>query len=221
MTGRQGSAWGGEEHGSWRDSPRALPSQRLGMVTEAVDLALSNGRLDLAKHSADSVRPDTPAEKALRKDLWLRIAKHVVSGGDAARTGASGSQTGLDGSSEVSARVREVLALLAESKGPGEAPTGLGPNGNPRASRKPRGPSGWGVGRGCGAGRGCKWFRPMRHASRRAGPSGEGPLLELEDLLMLFPDFTLIDDFKEPVCAALAAYGERMQATRRARLRTA
>jgi hypothetical protein len=37
----------------------------------------------------------------------------------------------------------------------------------------------------------------------------ECPLLRIEDLLPLFPDFVLIDDFKEQICAALEEYADR------------
>ncbi|KAL1495659.1 hypothetical protein AB1Y20_016525 [Prymnesium parvum] len=116
--------------------------QRRGMHAEAVDLALSLGRLDLAKRSANSARADSAEGAARRKRLWLQVAAHVVSAAD----GAS---------------VHRALALIAECSAPGDE-----------------------------------------------------PLLQLEDLLPLFPDFTIIDDFKEPVCSSLASYAERMKELR-------
>ena len=55
--------------------------QRRGMYTEAVELALAQGRLDLAKKSADCVRPDSAEERALRKTLWLQAAARGSGGG--------------------------------------------------------------------------------------------------------------------------------------------
>jgi hypothetical protein len=37
-------------------------------------------------------------------------------------------------------------------------------------------------------------------------------LLKLEDILPFFPDFVLIDDFKEEICAALEGYNEDIDA---------
>lgn len=36
-------------------------------------------------------------------------------------------------------------------------------------------------------------------------------LLKIEDILPFFPQFTLIDDFKEEICNALKEYNERIE----------
>ena len=50
-------------------------------------------------------------------------------------------------------------------------------------------------------------------ASRRAMAflSQADNLLKIEDILPFFPEFTLIDDFKEEICNALKEYNERIE----------
>lgn len=47
---------------------------KLGLWENSVDLALEKGDLELAKANADKPEDD----KALRKKLWLKIARYVV-----------------------------------------------------------------------------------------------------------------------------------------------
>lgn len=47
---------------------------KLGLYESSVDLALANADLELAKMNADKPEDD----EALRKKLWLKIARHVV-----------------------------------------------------------------------------------------------------------------------------------------------
>jgi len=47
------------------------------MYAEAVDFALSQGRVDLAKNCTENLRVHSPQDVALRKALWLQ-AKSVV-----------------------------------------------------------------------------------------------------------------------------------------------
>jgi len=46
----------------------------MGLYEEAVDLALKHDDLELARINADKPEDDD----ALRKKLWLKIARHVV-----------------------------------------------------------------------------------------------------------------------------------------------
>nr|XP_018264614.1 uncharacterized protein I303_02787 [Kwoniella dejecticola CBS 10117]OBR86772.1 hypothetical protein I303_02787 [Kwoniella dejecticola CBS 10117] len=57
-----------------RIQPCVLIYSKLGLYESSVDLALEKGDLELAKINAD--RPDD--DEALRKKLWLKIAKYVV-----------------------------------------------------------------------------------------------------------------------------------------------
>ncbi|WVQ94630.1 hypothetical protein IAU59_001710 [Kwoniella sp. CBS 9459] len=57
-----------------RIQPCVLIYSKLGLYESSVDLALEKGDLELAKINAD--RPDD--DDALRKKLWLKIAKYVV-----------------------------------------------------------------------------------------------------------------------------------------------
>lgn len=92
---------------------------------EAVDLALKFSEIDLAATVADQ-----PDNAALRKRLWLRVAKTVI------------------------AREKSIKAALAFLK--------------------------------------------------------RCDLLRIEDLIPFFPDFVIIDDFKEEICAALEDYSRRI-----------
>jgi len=94
----------------------------MGQYLQAVTLALSHNAIDLASSIAD--RP--VSHPALRKKLWLLVAKTVI-----------GSSAGIG----------TALAFLSRC-----------------------------------------------------------PLLKIEDLIPFFPDFVVIDDFKEEICSALESY---------------
>lgn len=98
----------------------------MGQYVQAVDLALKYDEIDLASNVAD--RSDT--EPALRKKLWLAIAKKVIS---------------------QSSGIKTAIEFL-----------------------------------------------------RRVD------LLRIEDLIPFFPDFVVIDDFKEEICAALEDYSRKI-----------
>jgi hypothetical protein len=98
----------------------------MGQYVQAVDLALKYDEIDLASNVAD--RSDT--EPALRKKLWLAIAKKVISQ-------FSGIKTAIE------------------------------------------------------------FLRRV-------------DLLRIEDLIPFFPDFVVIDDFKEEICAALEDYSRKI-----------
>lgn len=103
---------------------------KMGLYESAVDLALEKGDLELAKINAD--RPSD--DDALRKKLWLRIAKYVV-------------QDKRD--------IKTAMRFLESTD-----------------------------------------------------------LLKIEDVLPFFPDFVVIDEFKEEICLALEACGAHIQALR-------
>ncbi|CEG66164.1 hypothetical protein RMATCC62417_02794 [Rhizopus microsporus] len=97
---------------------------QMGLYEEAVNLALKNNDLELARINAD--KPDD--DEMLRKKLWLNIAKHVI-------------QENKD--------TKGALEFLKQSN-----------------------------------------------------------LLKIEDILPFFPDFVLIDDFKQEICEALEKYND-------------
>ncbi|KAL7316431.1 tethering complex subunit [Mucor circinelloides] len=97
---------------------------QMGLYEEAVNLALKNHDVELARINADKPEEDD----VLRKKLWLTIAKHVV-------------QDNKD--------IKSALEFLKQSN-----------------------------------------------------------LLKIEDILPFFPDFVLIDDFKEEICDALEKYND-------------
>lgn len=74
----------------------------LGLHADAVNLALTAGDLALAKAVAGS--PEDDEGGALRRKLWLSIAKHVVQGGSGG--GDSGDQA---------ARIKTAVDLLGEA----------------------------------------------------------------------------------------------------------
>lgn len=119
----------------------------MGQYLQAVELALSHDEVELASLVAD--RPQN--DPALRKRLWLAVARHVIS-----RHGNNGG-------------IRAAIDLLRRSSGGG------------------------------GAG----------------GAGGGENLLRIEDLIPFFPDFVVIDDFKDEICAALEDYGRGIDALRR------
>ncbi|KAL8701449.1 MAG: hypothetical protein Q9201_004901 [Fulgogasparrea decipioides] len=103
----------------------------MGEYGSAVDLALKHDEIDLASSVADK---PTDTDPALRKRLWLAVAKKVIS-----QQGVGSIKTALD-------------------------------------------------------------F--MKRCD----------LLRIEDLIPLFPDFVVIDDFKEEICAALESYSRSISA---------
>ncbi|KAL2138929.1 hypothetical protein VTI28DRAFT_6038 [Corynascus sepedonium] len=105
----------------------------MGQYVQAVNLALSHDEVELASIIAD--RP--MSNPALRKKLWLAVAKKVIS----QRSGGS---------------IKTAIEFLKRCD-----------------------------------------------------------LLRIEDLIPFFPDFVVIDDFKEEICAALEDYGRNIDALRR------
>ncbi|KAL8710975.1 MAG: hypothetical protein Q9220_004574 [cf. Caloplaca sp. 1 TL-2023] len=103
----------------------------MGEFSAAVDLALKHDEIDLASTVADRPTDNNPA---LRKRLWLAVAKKVIS-----QQGVGSIKTALD-------------------------------------------------------------F--MKRCD----------LLRIEDLIPLFPDFIVVDDFKEEICAALESYSRSISA---------
>lgn len=103
----------------------------MGQYTSAVDLALKHDQIDLASIVAD--RP-TDSNPALRKKLWLAVAKKVIS-----QQGVGSIKTAID--------------FLKRCD-----------------------------------------------------------LLRIEDLIPFFPDFVLIDDFKDEICQALESYSRSIAA---------
>ncbi|GBG90603.1 hypothetical protein CBR_g50947 [Chara braunii] len=108
----------------------------MGMHEEAVALALEVD-LELAKAEADKVEEDD----ALRKKLWLRIARRVIE---------DERERGKEGEGE---NIRKAIAFLRETDG----------------------------------------------------------LLKIDDILPFFPDFALIDDFKEAICTSLEDYSRQIE----------
>ncbi|KAF9575733.1 hypothetical protein EC968_001923 [Mortierella alpina] len=99
----------------------------MGLYGEAVDLALKNHDLELARINADKPEDDD----MLRKSLWLKIARHVV---------------------KEKKDIKAAMEFLSNSD-----------------------------------------------------------LLKIEDILPFFPDFVLIDDFKEEICKALEEYNVHIE----------
>lgn len=50
---------------------------------------------------------------------------------------------------------------------------------------------------------------------KRSGSGGGGELLRIEDLIPFFPDFVVIDDFREEICAALEEYSRQIDVLKR------
>ena len=103
----------------------------MGQYLQAVDLALSHDEVELAAVEAD--RPTS--NPALRKKLWLAVARKVISQSDS---------------------IKSAIDFLKRCD-----------------------------------------------------------LLRIEDLIPFFPDFVVIDDFKEEICAALEDYGRSIDGLRR------
>ncbi|KAI9826930.1 MAG: hypothetical protein M1832_005869 [Thelocarpon impressellum] len=103
----------------------------MGQYPQAVDLALKNDEVELASMVAD--RPEE--NPALRKKLWLAVAKKVISQSDGIKT---------------------AIEFLKRCE-----------------------------------------------------------LLKIEDLIPFFPDFVIIDDFKEEICAALEEYSRHIDSLKK------
>ncbi|KAJ3040940.1 hypothetical protein HDV00_010151 [Rhizophlyctis rosea] len=99
----------------------------MGLYEQAVALALKHNDLELARINADKPEDDD----ALRKKLWLRIARYVV---------------------EEKRDIKQAMTYLKQTD-----------------------------------------------------------LLKIEDVLPFFPDFVLIDEFKEEICKALEEYNEHIE----------
>jgi vacuolar protein sorting-associated protein 18 len=104
----------------------------MSQFSRAVDLALKHNAVDLASQTADQ----STADPALRKKLWLKIAKVVI------------------------------------ANSPGNVKTAI------------------------------EFLKRCE-------------LLRIEDLIPFFPDFVVIDDFKEEICAALEEYSRSIDALKR------
>ncbi|KAL1837626.1 hypothetical protein VTJ49DRAFT_3565 [Mycothermus thermophilus] len=124
----------------------------MGQYLQAVDLALAHGEVELASIIAD--RP--MSNPALRKKLWLAVARRVIS---------------------------------HQSAGDGVV-NGKVPNGSAAAS------STGGI-------------KTAIDFLKRCD------LLKIEDLIPFFPDFVVIDDFKDDICAALEDYSRSIDTLRR------
>ena len=100
----------------------------MNLPDQAVSLALKCGDIELAKQHAD-----VPDEDEMKKKLWLRIAKQVIT---------------------QQADIKKAIGIIQESN----------------------------------------------------------DLLKIEDILPLFPDFTVIEDFKDEICQALEEYNDSIKA---------
>lgn len=104
----------------------------MGQYSRAVQLALAHNETELAASVADRIGDTNPA---LRKKLWLQIARKVIS---------------------ESAKIKDAISFLKR----------------------------------------CEFLR-------------------IEDLIPFFPDFVVIDDFKEEICAALEEYSRHIDTLKR------
>lgn len=104
----------------------------MSQYSRAVDLALKHNAIDLASQVADQSTEDT----ALRKKLWLKVAKSVIANSPG--------------------NVKTAIDFLKRCE-----------------------------------------------------------LLRIEDLIPFFPDFVIIDDFKEEICTALEEYSHSIDALKR------
>lgn len=125
----------------------------LSRYDAAVGLALAHKHLELAASVAN--RPEN--DLALRKKLWLKVAKQVIS--DSHIPGGGG--------------IKSAMEFLKRCNN--------------------------GVASGGGGG---------------GATTSEDELLRIEDLIPFFPDFVVIDDFKEEICDALETYSRQIDALR-------
>jgi len=128
-----------------RTQPCVHIYSKMGLWENSVDLALEKGDLELAKMNADMPEDD----QALRKKLWLKIARYVV-------------QDKKDIKTYVYFYLRGIINPL-------------------------------------------KIFRAMRFLENTE-------LLKIEEILPFFPDFVVIDDFKEEIAHALEGYSSHIEA---------
>ncbi|KAK7749239.1 tethering complex subunit [Diatrype stigma] len=125
----------------------------MGQYPQAVDLALSHGEVELASLIAD--RPPGPSNRPLRKKLWLKVARQVIS-------------------------PQQQLTDTKSPDGSKSAPD-----------------------------------RSIRGAVAFLRRCADPDLLRIEDLIPFFPDFAVIDDFREDVCAQLEGYSRSIETLRR------
>ena len=135
----------------------------MGQYPQAVDLALSHGEVELASMVAD--RPPGDSNRALRKKLWLKVARQVIS-----------------------SRHQQPSQAGGEKRTNGEAKEG-------------------------GDGEEKPWS--IRDAVSFLRRCADPELLRIEDLIPLFPDFAVIDDFRDDVCAQLEQYSRSIERLRR------
>lgn len=140
----------------------------MGQYPQAVDLALSHGEVELAATVADRPSGPGPAARALRKKLWLKVARRVISEGPGRGSG----------------------------RGPGGQDGAAGAAGAPPSS--PLSSS-----------------STIRDAVEFLRRCADPDLLRIEDLIPFFPDFAVIDDFREDVCAQLESYSRSIESLRR------
>ena len=180
----QGSL-GGDGGGSTADPPRYDPDFALrlciqhrrtlscvhiytgmGQYPQAVDLALSHGEVELASMVAD--RPPGDSNRALRKKLWLKVARQVISSRHQQPQQQQKGEERRNGDNEEDAEAK--------------------------LQQQP-----WSI----------------RDAVSFLRRCADPELLRIEDLIPLFPDFAVIDDFREDVCAQLEQYSRSIERLRR------
>ncbi|GAX74136.1 hypothetical protein CEUSTIGMA_g1585.t1 [Chlamydomonas eustigma] len=120
----------------------------LGMYEDAVALALGLD-LELAK-SVANMPPEE--EEALRRKLWLAVARHVVQRGSATSAGNGGNGDKEGRHDQPTSNIKQAVEFLKEA----------------------------------------------------------GGLLKLEDILPFFPDFVMIDNFKDAICDSLERYNKQV-----------
>jgi len=137
----------------------------MGQYASAVELALHHNETELATDIAE--RPDH--DPALRKKLWLAIARSVISSTPPQTSKAKGAGTP-----------------------PPTAAAAAAADGKPQPQQS-------------GAS-----IQTALSLLRRAPDN----ILRIEDLLPLFPDFVLVDAFKDEICAALQSYSAQIETLR-------
>jgi hypothetical protein len=172
-------------------------------------------------------------DEALRRKLWLSIAREVVrggiksgeAGGGEGRPGQQEGQGGLEAEQQL--HIKQAVELLKEAGGwlllrRGALGSGwpwLGPPcGSPRTPLPCRAPPAAASRRGRAA-------RPRTRAAPQtrlhlAPPSPRPPppaggLLRIEDVLPFFPDFVTIDNFRAAICESLQRYTRHIEGLER------
>eukprot|EP00899_Mesostigma_viride_P019823 jgi/Mesvir1/27842/Mv07518-RA.1 len=157
----------------------------LGMHEEAVSLAL---QFDLELAKAEAGKP--VGDDELRKRLWLRVAREVIERGPSAGDGPQKMSCAGDATSSKD-----------KSEGATKGDSGTSP------TQRDKGQG------GAGAAPGGK--RDNSHIRRAIQFLGETDgLLRIEDVLPFFPEFVLIDDFKDAICASLEDYNNAIASLR-------